>query len=104
MKTLYDLVAVCPDADAKALKIAFRKAVKANHPDLHSEDPRVLAKFMQILTANNVLSDAVQRAAYDQALKLERQRRRSEWRRLFISAAIVFTVALVGANWIYTLL
>jgi hypothetical protein len=110
MKTLYDLLAVSPDADTKALKIAFRKAVKANHPDLHPEDPRVLPKFMQIVAANSILSDAVQRAAYDQSLKLERQRRRLEERRLsildgkglLIAAGIVFTVALVGARWIYT--
>jgi curved DNA-binding protein CbpA len=55
MKTLYDLLAVSPDADAKALKIAFRRAVKANHPDLHPEDPRVLPKFMQIVAANSIL-------------------------------------------------
>lgn len=115
MTTLYDLLAVSPDADAKALKIAFRRAVKANHPDLHPEDPRLLPKFMQIVAANSILSDAVQRAAYDQSLKhdqslkLERQRRRSEGSRLLIlegrglliGAAIAFTVTLVGAHWIY---
>jgi DnaJ domain len=110
MKTLYDLLAVSPDADPRALKTAFRKAVKANHPDLHPEDPRVLPTFMQIVAANSILSDAVQRAAYDQSLKLERRRRQLEGRRslmldgrgLLIRAAIVFTVTLVGAHWIYT--
>jgi hypothetical protein len=110
MKTLYDLLAVSPDADTNALKIAFRKAVKANHPDLHPEDPRVLPKFVQIVAANSILSDAVQRAAYDQSLKVGRQRRRLAGRRLsivegrglLIGAPIVFSVALVGAHWIYT--
>jgi hypothetical protein len=110
MKTLYDLLAVSPDVDSKALKVAFRKAVKANHPDLHPENPRVLPKFMQIVAANSILSDAVQRAAYDRSLKLERRRRQLEGRRSLIldgtgllsSAAIVFIVALVGAHWIYT--
>ncbi len=115
MKTLYDLLAVSPDADAKPLKIAFRRAVKANHPDLHPEDPRVLPKFMQIVAANSILSDAVQRAAYDQSLKyhqslkLERQRLRLEERRLLIlegrglliGTAIVLSVIVVGAHWIY---
>jgi hypothetical protein len=115
MKTLYDLLAVSPDADAKALKIPFRRAAKANHPDLHPEDPRVLPKFVQIVAANSILSDAVQRAAYDQSLKyhqslkLERQRLRLEERRLLIlegrglliGTAIVLTVIVVGAHWIY---
>ena len=100
MKTFYDLLGVRPDADAEALKTAFRKAVKANHPDLHPEDPRVLSKFRQIVDANSILSDAVQRAAYDHLLKLKRQRRRLEGRVWSASAAIVFSVALVGAHWI----
>jgi hypothetical protein len=100
MKTLYDLLGVRPDADAKALKIGFRKAIKANHPDLHPKDPRALSKFKQIVAANSILSDAVQRAAYDRSLKLERQRRRLEGSLLSVVAAISFTVALVGALWI----
>jgi hypothetical protein len=103
MKTLYDLLAVSPDADTEALKRAFRRAVKANHPDLHPDNPRVLPKFMQIVAANSILSDAVQRAAYDQSLKRERQRRLEERRKgLLIGAAIVFIVALVGARRVYT--
>jgi len=100
MKTFYDLLGVRPDADAKVLKTGFRKAIKASHPDLHPEDPRALSKFKQIVAANGILSDAVRRAAYDQLLKLERQRRRLEGRLFLATVAIVFTVTLVGAHWI----
>ena len=104
MKTLYDLLGVRSDADAEALKTAFRKAVKAHHPDLHPGEPHTLWRFRQIVAANGILSDAKQRAAYDQLLKLERQRRRSQWRPLLIdgmSAVIVFTAVMAVAHWIY---
>ena len=104
MKTLYDLLGVRSHADAEALKTAFRKAVKAHHPDLHPGEPLALSRFRQIVAANNILSDAKQRAAYDQLLKLERQQRRSQWRPLLIggmSAVTVFTAMMAVAHWIY---
>ena len=39
MKTLYDLLGALPDDDAEDLRIAFRKAVKANHPDVNPDNP-----------------------------------------------------------------
>jgi len=104
MKTLYDLLGVRSDADAEAIKAAFRKAVKAHHPDLHPGEPHSLWRFRQIVAANGILSVAEQRAAYDQLLKLERQRRRSQWWPLVaggISAVIVFTAVMAGVHWIY---
>src|SRR5215469_12580319 len=38
-KTLYDLLGARPGDNPDALKVAFRKAVKAHHPDLHRDDP-----------------------------------------------------------------
>jgi hypothetical protein len=104
MTTLYDLLGVRSDAEAEAIKTAFRKAVKAHHPDLHPGEPHTLVRFRQIVAANGILSDAKQRAAYDQLLKLERQRRRSQWRPLLIgglSAVTVFTAMMAVAHWIY---
>src|ERR1700730_13191385 len=76
MKTLYDLLGARADDDAEALKRAFRKAVKAHHPDLHAGDPDAPLRFRQIVAANAVLRDAKQRATYDRLLQrqlLQRQ-------------------------------
>src|SRR5260370_1014023 len=48
MKTLYDILGVHPDDDSERLKAAFRKAVKACHPDLNLGDPDAPDRFMQI--------------------------------------------------------
>jgi curved DNA-binding protein CbpA len=63
--------------DAEALKKAFRKAVKANHPDLHPDDPNAPLQFQQIVAANALLRDAKQRATYNRLLELERVRSQS---------------------------
>jgi curved DNA-binding protein CbpA len=72
MKTLYDLLGALPDDDAETLRSAFRKAVKASHPDSTS-DPEAQLKFRQIVRANDILSDAEQRATYDRLLALARR-------------------------------
>jgi Flp pilus assembly protein TadD len=74
MKSLYDLLGARENDDAQALKKAFRRAIKANHPDLHPGDPNAAERFREIIAANACLRDAKQRAAYDLLLQLERQR------------------------------
>jgi curved DNA-binding protein CbpA len=76
MKTLYDLLGARPDDDAEALKAAFRKAAKANHPDLHAGDPYAAIRFRRIAEAHEILRDAQQRATYDRLLRFERERLR----------------------------
>jgi DnaJ-domain-containing protein 1 len=76
MKTLYDLLGARPDDDAEALRAAFRKAAKANHPDLHAGDPYAAIRFRQIAEAYEILRDAEQRATYDRLLQFERERLR----------------------------
>jgi hypothetical protein len=71
MTTLYDLFGVRPDVDDEALKAAFREAAKANHPDLHPDDPDASMRFGRIGGAYAILRDAEKRAAYDRLLKLE---------------------------------
>jgi curved DNA-binding protein CbpA len=70
MKTLYDLLGALPDDDAESLRAAFRKAVKANHPDINPDDPDAPLRFRQIVRANAILSDERQRATYDQLLEI----------------------------------
>jgi curved DNA-binding protein CbpA len=70
MKTLYDLLGALPDDDAESVRIAFRKAVKATHPDFNADDPDTALRFRQIVRANAILSDAKQRATYDRLLAL----------------------------------
>ena len=71
MTTLYDLLGARPGDDAASLKAAFRDAVKATHPDLHTDDPEAPARLRQIVRANAILRDAEQRRAYDQLLAFE---------------------------------
>jgi len=73
-KSLYDLLGARPDDDAERLKAAFRKAAKANHPDLHGGDQGAPVRFRRIVEAYDVLRDAEQRAAYDRLLAFERER------------------------------
>jgi hypothetical protein len=70
MKTLYDLLGALPDDDAESVRTAFRKAVKATHPDFNADDPDTALRFRQIVRANAILSDARQRATYDRLLAL----------------------------------
>jgi curved DNA-binding protein CbpA len=76
MRTLYDLLGARPDDDVEALKAAFRKAAKANHPDLHAGDPYAAIRFRRIAEAYEILRDAEQRATYDRLLRFERERLR----------------------------
>jgi tetratricopeptide (TPR) repeat protein len=73
MKSLYELLGASADADAEALKKAFRKAVKTHHPDLHPNDPDAVERFREIIAANALLRDAKQRATYDWLLRVERE-------------------------------
>jgi tetratricopeptide (TPR) repeat protein len=75
MKTLYDLLGALPDDDAESLRMAFRQAAKATHPDSNTDDPDAQLKFRQIVRANAILSDADQRATYDRLLALTLRQR-----------------------------
>jgi DnaJ-like protein len=70
MGTLYDLLGALPNDDAEALRVAFRKAAKATHPDTNPGNPDAALRFRQLVRAHNILSDADQRATYDQLLAI----------------------------------
>jgi curved DNA-binding protein CbpA len=100
MKTLYDVLGVPPDADAATVRTAFRKAVKAYHPDLRAGDAGAAQRFQQIVAANAILRDGEHRATYDRELQRRSRERRSERTRTIIGCAIAAMVSagLVGGS------
>ena len=63
----YEVLGVQRDADADAIKKAYRRLALEWHPDRHPEDKRdaAEAKFKQVSEAYEVLSDTEKRAKYD---------------------------------------
>ncbi len=106
MKTLYDLLGAHPSDNAEALRTAFRKAAKANHPDLHGGDPHAAMRFRQIADAYDVLRNTQRRATYDRLLQFEREQ--VGWkskstasypmRSFFADAIIAISLAIVLAG------
>ena len=70
MGTLYDLLGALPDDDSEGLRIAFRRAAKATHPDTNPDSPDAALRFRQLVRAHDILSDAEQRATYDELLAI----------------------------------
>jgi DnaJ-class molecular chaperone len=64
-RSLYDILGVAPDSDARTIKSAFRRLAKQYHPDVNPE-PDAEERFKRILAAFKVLSDPERRAKYDQ--------------------------------------
>jgi curved DNA-binding protein CbpA len=65
MRDPYSILGVPRSASDKDLKAAYRKLAKANHPDQNKDDPKAHAKFAEISSAYDFLSDAQKRAQYD---------------------------------------
>jgi molecular chaperone DnaJ len=61
---LYDLLGVARDADADAIKKAYRRLARQLHPDVNP-DPETQERFKEVSLAYEVLSDPQKRAAYD---------------------------------------
>jgi DnaJ-class molecular chaperone len=62
---LYEVLGVPRDADADAIKRAWRAAARALHPDLNPDDPEAAARFGEASAAWGVLSDPRKRRIYD---------------------------------------
>ena len=88
MTTLYDLLGALPDDNADGLRAAFRKAAKANHPDVNPGNPEAAERFRRIVRANAILSDEQQRAAYDQLLEVAHRQQSQEPKRSNVSGTI----------------
>lgn len=61
---LYELLGVARDADADAVKKAYRRLARQYHPDVNP-DPEAQERFKEVSRAYEVLSDPQKRAAYD---------------------------------------
>ena len=61
----YETLGVARDADAKALKSAFRKLAMKYHPDRNPGDAEAERRFKEIGEAYEALKDPQKRAAYD---------------------------------------
>ena len=64
-KDFYAVLGVSKDADAAAIKKAYRTLAKKYHPDRNPDDAAAAEKFKEIGEAYAVLSDEAERKQYD---------------------------------------
>jgi molecular chaperone DnaJ len=65
MRDYYEILAVARDADADAIKRAYRKLALQYHPDRNGGDKDAEEKFKEATEAYEVLREPEKRAAYD---------------------------------------
>jgi molecular chaperone DnaJ len=65
-KDFYATLGVAKDADAGAIKKAYRKLALQLHPDKNPGDAKAEARFKDVSEAYDVLSDKTKRAEYDE--------------------------------------
>ena len=65
-KDFYKVLGVAKDADQPAVKKAYRKLARANHPDGHPGDKAREDRFKEVAEAYDVLGDAEKRKQYDE--------------------------------------
>ena len=69
-KDYYAALGVPRDADAAAIKKAYRKLARDLHPDKNPDNAAAEARFKDVSEAYDVLSDPKRRAEYDEARRL----------------------------------
>jgi tetratricopeptide (TPR) repeat protein len=89
MKTHYDILGVAPDADYETIKAAYRRALKAHHPDLHVGSAAAERLAKRINAAHAVLKDPVRRSRYDDYLRGRQKRMQLTLATGLTSAAVV---------------
>jgi curved DNA-binding protein CbpA len=62
---LYAVLEVGRDATPDEIRVAYRRAARASHPDLHPGDAAATERFKRVQQAYDVLGDPARRAAYD---------------------------------------
>ncbi len=65
MRDPYSVLGVSKTASEKDIKSAYRKLAKSYHPDQNRDDPKAEAKFAEVTSAYDFLSDKTKRAQYD---------------------------------------
>lgn len=65
MRDPYTVLGVPRSVSEKDLKAAYRKLAKAHHPDQNQDDPKAQAKFAEVSSAYDFLTDAQKRQSYD---------------------------------------
>ena len=69
MKDLYKTLGVPESADDDAIKKAYRRLAKENHPDATGGDKKKTERFKEVNDANAVLGDPKKRSEYDRLRK-----------------------------------
>ena len=69
-KDYYGALGVPQDADAAAIKKAYRKLATELHPDKNPGNTEAEARFKEVSEAYDVLSDPKRRGEYDDARRL----------------------------------
>ncbi|WP_336921715.1 DnaJ C-terminal domain-containing protein [Aquipuribacter sp. SD81] len=64
-KDFYAVLGVPKDADAAAVKKAYRRLARTHHPDANAGDPAAERRFKDVGEAYSVLSDPEKRRQYD---------------------------------------
>src|SRR5882672_2874925 len=75
MQTHYDVLGVSWKANDDEVRAAFRRSVKACHPDLHAGDRNAERQLRQVLAAYEILRRPQRRVIYDRLLRAERSAR-----------------------------
>ena len=65
MADLYEVLEVSRDATQDDIKRAYRRLAREHHPDANPDDPHAEARFKELASAYEVLSDPDKRAKYD---------------------------------------
>lgn len=65
MRDPYELLGVRKDADADAIKAAYRKLAKQLHPDMNPGDAAIESRFKEVTGAYELLSDPKKRQRFD---------------------------------------
>jgi curved DNA-binding protein CbpA len=69
----YQTLGVDPDADAKAIKKAYKDLALITHPDKSSKDAQAEEAFKKLAIAYSILSDPQQKKAYDDPIAKNQQ-------------------------------
>ncbi|HDZ34110.1 MULTISPECIES: DnaJ C-terminal domain-containing protein [Pseudoalteromonas] len=73
----YAVLGISPDADDKAVKVAYKKLARKYHPDV-SKEPQAEDKFKEIAEAYEVIHNKEERTKYDELRRHQQNRARQQ--------------------------